>query len=109
MRESTGSISHAVGIADAFTLCQMLEPTTYGTSVVRNAFTSECFAHVGFADSAASQRCFAAVCYADLSASLTCAYWEYFGGFSISTCSFSIGRSSFVYQPEAENMPRLCG
>ena len=35
----------------------MLDPTAYGTSDVQNAFTSECFALVGFTDSAASQRC----------------------------------------------------
>ena len=61
----------------------MLEPTAYGTSDVQNAFTFECFALVGFADSAASQRCFAVVCFADLSASLSCAHWEYFDGLSM--------------------------
>ena len=57
---------------------------------------------VGFADSAATQTC-------QLRASLTSLLTGSTLVLIHLTFSFSIGRSSCIYHPEAENMPRLCG
>ena len=72
-----------------------------GISPVLCTFTSECFA---LSSASPTRLLRSLVNFADLCL-LGVLWWIY----AYPLFLFSIGRSSFIYHPEAENMPRLCG